>query len=166
VASRLTAAFFHPRRARRTQAKLAASMKRVLLRHKECTTNEFLYWRGLVPGATPGIHVSPITSAALRETIRRAARLNGSQAVATIACRAVSNMSSSEPGMAAGLKVTSGLRRQAAGAPDLDSGSLQLWRSEGLPLRAIPLMPSASPRLGVCLAGWDLDVSRHPRLAP
>ena len=29
-----------------------------------------------------------------------------------------------------------------------------------------PLMPSASPTLGVCVAGWDLDASRHSRLAP
>jgi hypothetical protein len=59
------------------------------------------------------------------------ARLNGSQAVALIACQVVPGIPWSKPGMAAGLKVALGLTREAAGAPDQDSDATALTELDG-----------------------------------
>ena len=59
------------------------------------------------------------------------ARLNGSQAVAVIACQEVPGIPWSKPGMAAGLKVALGLTREAAGAPDQDSDATALTEMDG-----------------------------------
>jgi hypothetical protein len=69
------------------------------------------------------------TSARLQQS--PLARLNGSQAVAVIACQEVPGIPWSKPGMAAGLKVALGLTRQAAGAPDQDSDTTALTEMDG-----------------------------------